>query len=118
MPLTPIDRAQIHRAMRREVLRVKDHPEVRFSSTRVSGYVAGASDQNLRISGRLTLNGATRTTTVRVATRARGRATDLVGEAEVAPSRWGIKQYTAFLGALKVKDGVAVSVRLSVPLKP
>ena len=116
LPMTPLDRREIHRATRREVLKVDAHPEVGFSSTGASGYRRRDGVEQLKVKGQLTLLGITRPVTLAVSAHADGVATVIEAEARIRPSRWGIRQYTAFLGALKVKDEVLVRVELRLRL--
>lgn len=96
-PLTNSDRVEIEKNMRDKVLKVDQHALITFRSTRVTG-----NPQAFRVEGDLTIVGATRPVTVNGALadgRARGRAT-------VVQSEWGIRPYSAFLGALKLRDEV------------
>jgi len=97
-PLTDKDRAEIRNRLR-EILESKAHPEISFASTRVTG-----SAESATVEGDLTIRGRTAPATVSAELsddRVRGSAT-------VAQTRWGIRPYTAFLGALKVADDVVV----------
>ena len=97
-PLTDKDRADIKKTLR-GILESESHPKIRFASTRVTG-----SAESATVEGDLTIRGVTNPVTVEaelVDGRVRGRAT-------VAQTRWGIKPYTAFLGALKVADEIGV----------
>ena len=71
------------------------HPQ----STRVDGSAA-----SFTLDGELTIMGVTRPVTVQ------GRVTDgrVVGRAAVVQSQWGIRPYSAFFGALKLRDEVTV----------
>jgi polyisoprenoid-binding protein YceI len=97
-PLTQADRAEIKRTLG-EVLHTAQHPTIAFQSTRVGG-TAGS----FALDGDLTIMGVTRPVTVQ------GRRTDgrVVGGAIVVQSRWGIRPYSAFFGALKLRDEVTV----------
>jgi polyisoprenoid-binding protein YceI len=116
LPLTPFDRREIHRAMRDAVLRVDAYPEVRFVAAGSTGVRATGDAQRLKLRGDLTLVGQTHPATLEVTGSADGKATAVTAEARLKPSRWGIRQYTAFLGALKVKDDVLVRLELSLRL--
>lgn len=97
-PLTDKDRADIKNTLR-DILGSEIHPEIRFSSTSVTGPAESAV-----VEGDLTIRGETEPVTVSVELtddRVRGSAT-------VAQTRWGIRPYSAFLGALKVADEVGV----------
>lgn len=97
-PLTDKDRADIKKTLR-GILESESHPKIRFASTSVTG-----SAESATVEGELTIRGATNPVTVE-AELADGRVR---GSATVAQTRWGIKPYTAFLGALKVADEIGV----------
>jgi polyisoprenoid-binding protein YceI len=107
-PLTDADRVEIKKTIREKILQTGRHPAITFQSTRVSG-----TPESFSIDGQLTITGRTEPITVH------GRlAGDRVeGSATVVQSRWGIKPYTAFLGALKLSDEVTVefSIRVAAP---
>jgi polyisoprenoid-binding protein YceI len=107
-PLTDGDKDDIRAAMQKP-LRTGDHPTATFRSTEVR--VGG--DQ-AAILGELTLAGQTHPVELEV--RREGDGT-VVGHAEIVQSTWGIKPYTGFLGALKLRDAVDVDVAVDVPLQ-
>ena len=104
-PLTDGDRAEIARTVREKILPTARYPTITFRSTRVDG-----SPEAFRIDGELTIVGQTRPVTVT------GRLNgDLArGTATVTQSRWGIRPYTAFFGALKLRDEVEVEVEVTL----
>ncbi|GAA3160811.1 YceI family protein [Nonomuraea roseoviolacea] len=106
-PLTASDRAEIEKNIREKVLYSARHPVITFRSSRVEG-----TAESFRVEGDLTMAGATRPVVVEGSV-AGGRVT---GSAVVVQSRWGIRPYSAFLGALKVGD--EVGVRFDVGLVP
>jgi polyisoprenoid-binding protein YceI len=97
-PLTDADRAEIHKTLK-EILHTAQHPTITFRSRRVDG-----SAGSFTLNGELTIMGVTRPVMVQ------GRVTDgrVVGGATVVQSRWGIRPYSAFFGALKLSDEVKV----------
>jgi len=97
-PLTDADRAEIKKTLG-EVLHTAQHPTITFRSTRVDG-----SAGSFTLDGELTIMGITRPVTVQ------GGVTDrrVVGGTTVLQSRWGIRPYSAFFGALKLRDEVKV----------
>jgi polyisoprenoid-binding protein YceI len=100
-PLTEADRQEIAQTMRGDkLLRADQHPTIAFRSTRING-----SPQGFTIDGDLTIAGRTEPITVYGAVTLDDR---LRGTATVVQSRWGIKPYSAFFGALKLNDEVAV----------
>ena len=106
-PLTDADRAEIKQTIREKILQTGRHPAITFRSTRVAG-----TPESFTIDGDLTITGRTEPITVY------GRLADgrVEGSATVVQSRWGIRPYTAFLGALKLSD--EVTVEFSVGLTP
>jgi polyisoprenoid-binding protein YceI len=97
-PLTDADRAQISKTLK-QVLHTAQHPTITFRSRRVEG-----SAGSFTLDGELTIMGITRPVTIQ------GGVTDgrVVGGASVVQSRWGIRPYSAFLGALRLSDEVKV----------
>jgi polyisoprenoid-binding protein YceI len=107
-PLTDADRAEIKKTIREKILQTGRHPAITFRSTRVAG-----TPESFSIDGDLTITGRTQPVTVHGSL-----AGDRVqGSATVVQSRWGIRPYTAFLGALKLSDEVTVefSIRVAPP---
>jgi polyisoprenoid-binding protein YceI len=98
-PLTDADRAEIKRTIRDKILHAGQNPTITFASTRVSG-----SPESFGIEGNLTVVGVSQLVTVD------GRLTDgrAQGSATIVQSRWGIRPYSAFFGALKLRDQVEV----------
>ena len=108
-PLTDRDRRDIA-ATARKVLAVQRYPEATFSATAFEP--AGAGDAGGVIAGTLTLNGRSRP--LRLTVRPAGPG-DYVATASITQSDYGIKPYTGFLGALKVRDAVGVQAEVSLP---
>jgi polyisoprenoid-binding protein YceI len=97
-PLTGTDRAEIHKTLK-QVLHTAQHPTITFRSSRVDGSAA-----SFACDGELTIMGVTHPVALQ------GRVTDgrVVGGASVVQSRWGIRPYSAFFGALRLRDEVKV----------
>ncbi len=100
-PLTDTDRAEIKRTLGdKALLHTAEHPLINFRSTGIAG-----TAQSFEIYGELTIKGLTRPVTV----HGKGNGDGLVrGWATVTQSTWGIRPYTAFLGALRLADDVQV----------
>jgi polyisoprenoid-binding protein YceI len=98
-PLTDADRADIKNTLAHKVLNAGQHPRIVFASRQVAG-----TAESFSIDGDLTIAGVTQPVTVQ-GDLTGGRAR---GSAVVVQSRWGIKPYSAFLGALKLRDEVDV----------
>jgi polyisoprenoid-binding protein YceI len=98
-PLTDSDRAQIKTTIAQKVLHTGQHPAVTFRSTQVEG-----TAESFTIDGDLTITGVTQPVTVH------GKLVDghVDAWATVVQTRWGIRPYTGFFGALKLSDEVTV----------
>ncbi|MGE5134597.1 MAG: YceI family protein [Gemmatimonadota bacterium] len=99
-PLTDRDRREIA-VTARKVLGTDRHPDAEFTA---DSFQAGPDDGWL-VSGSLTLNGQTGPVQLRVSQTGDGR---FRATASVRQTQYGIKPYTAFLGALKVRDAVDI----------
>lgn len=104
-PLSDSDRAEIKKTIREKVLHTDRHPTITFLSKNIGG-----TQESFRIEGDLTIAGTTQPVEVH------GSITDgrAQGSATVVQSRWGIKPYTAFLGALKLSDEVTVEFGIGI----
>jgi YceI-like domain len=78
---------------------------ITFRSKRVEG-----SAGSFTVDGELTVMGVTRPVTLQ------GRVADgrIVGGATVVQSRWGIRPYSAFFGALKLSDEVKIDFDIAL----
>jgi polyisoprenoid-binding protein YceI len=86
-PLTDSDRAEIKRNIREKILHTTQHPTIAFRSASVGG-----TQEALTVYGTVGDDGWLR------------------ANATVLQSHWGIKPYSAFFGALKLADDVAIEV--------
>ena len=98
------DRKKIYDNVTKDVLRTRKHPEIRFDSTNVV-----ERGEGFAVEGTLQMHGKSRN--MQASVRADGDR--WVTEVQVHQPDFGIKPYSAALGALKVKPDVLV--RLSVP---
>lgn len=111
MPLTDSDRADIQRTIREKILHTSQHPTITFRSRGVYG-----SEGSFVVDGVLTIMGVAGPVTIHgTVTEGQVRGTGIVVQ-----SLWGIRPYSAFLGALKLKDEVVVEfdVALRRPPRP
>ena len=105
-PLTDRDRREIA-VTARKVLGADQHPEAVF----VADSFRPAADGGGEIGGTFTLRGQSRP--LRLLVKQTG--TDRYhAEAQVIQSDYGIKPYTAFLGALRVRDAVDAAIELDL----
>lgn len=98
------DKKKIHDNVVKDVLNVRKHPDIRFESTNVV-----SRGEGFAIEGALQMHGKSRS--IQASIRPSGNR--WVTEVRVHQPDFGIKPYTAALGALKVKPDVLV--RVSVP---
>ena len=94
------DKTKISKSMQADVLHTKRHPEARFTGKVVR------DDGQAKIAGRLSLHGAEKPFELEL-TQSDGR---WKGEAKLHQPDFGIKPYSAMLGALKVQADVRVRV--------
>lgn len=87
--------AEIEKNLATDVLQVKKFPTIRFVTTRVT---------DTEVVGHLTLHGETH--------ELRGRRSGTSAEFRFEQRQFGLKPFSAMLGALKVKDEVTVKVSL------
>ncbi|MGP3954133.1 YceI family protein [Streptomyces sp. 7N604] len=105
-PLTDADRADIKRTLgSKALLDAAQHPTITFRSTSIAG-----TPQSFEITGDLTIKGRTHPVTVHGNSDGDGL---LRGWATVTQSTWGIKPYTAFLGALRLADEVRMEFEVT-----
>lgn len=100
-PLTDADKEEIRRTLKGEgLLHTAQHPTIAFRSTSITG-----TPESFEITGDLTIKGQSHPVTVHGGSDGDGM---VCGWATVAQSTWGIKPYSAFLGALKLADNVRI----------
>jgi polyisoprenoid-binding protein YceI len=105
VPLGDADRAEIKKVVREKILHTDRHPRITFRSTNVAG-----SPESFTIEGELTIMDRTRPVTV----RGQISGDRVTGRATVVQSQWGIKPYSALLGALRLADQVEVEFDLAL----
>ena len=98
------DRHKIERTIQDEVLHVREHASIVFTSSAVT-----AEGEGFRVAGDLTLHGKTRPLTF----VARPEGDRMVAVVRLHQPDFGIKPYSAMLGALKIKPDV--TIRCSLP---
>jgi polyisoprenoid-binding protein YceI len=108
-PLTAGDRADIKKTITEKILHTARHPEISFRSTRIGG-----QPDAFTVAGDLTIVGVVRPVAAQCAASADGRVR---GTATVKQTDWGIKPYTAFFGALRLKDEVEVQFEVQLPTR-
>ena len=104
-PLTDSDRRDIESTMRK-ILTGGETATATFRSTRVIPSAVGGA-----VEGTLTLNGRSRPARLQVTNPAPGR---YQGTVPVVQSAFGIKPYTGFFGALKLRDEVTAEFEVDL----
>lgn len=96
-------RAEVEKAMHGSVLRTEQHPKALFTGS------ATESGSGFDVKGELRLAG--RSAPLAFTVRKEGAA--LRSSFELQPSKWGIAQYKALLGAIRLKDLVRIELDLT-----
>ncbi len=104
-PLTDADRAEIKKVMAEKILQAGRFPTITFQSAEVTG-----SADRFQVRGDLTIAGVTQPVII----NGRLSGGQVQGRATVTQSQWGIKPYSAFLGALRLRDEVEVEFDLTL----
>ena len=105
-PVTDRDKREIA-ATARKVLAADRHPEATFSATEFQAAAGGG-----QIGGTLTLAGRSRPIRLQVTETGPGA---YQASTSIVQSEFGLKPYSGFLGALRVRDAVDVQVQVSLP---
>ncbi len=106
-PLSEGDKADIRKAMRKP-LRTDDSPIATFRSSTVT-----FEGEEGTVVGELSLAGQTHPIELHVRL---GTERTIRGTTQVVQTLWGIKPYTGFLGALRVRDAVDVEFEVRLPV--
>ena len=96
-------KADVAKAMHGEVLHTDKHPKAAFSGN------ATPAGEGFRVEGQLQLAGSTQP----LAFDVRKDGATYRAEFDIQPSRWGVSQYKAMLGAIKLKDLFKVEFALT-----
>ena len=104
------NRAKIQANMEMDVLRVAQYPQITFEST---GIEKGASADNFRVRGNLTIRGNTQPVTLPVTiNRAEDGTYRATGEYKFKQTVFGIQPIQLAAGTIKVKDEVRTEFEL------
>ena len=104
--LSDKDRRDIDKNINEKVLETSKHRELKFESTSVSG-----SPPNLNAAGNMTIKGTTRP--VNVALNVNG--TTVTAKTAISQKDFGIKPFSAMMGAIKLRDDVEFELTLNLP---
>ena len=111
-PLTDSDREEIRRNLNAKVLDTDRHAEITFVSTAVHAL----NDRRWQVDGELTIAGTTVQVRIPVEIEPDGDGTTRMSAAvTITQSDFGIKPYSAMMGALKVADDVEIRAEALVP---
>lgn len=103
------DRISVNDSMKaEEQLWVSKYPTITFSSTTVEK----TGDGKISLVGDFTLRGQTKKLKLPVTVKIDGDTLKADGKVRFKTSDWGMKPYSAFLGAVKNKDEVVLNVHL------
>jgi polyisoprenoid-binding protein YceI len=105
-PLSEKDCAEIKKNIDEKVLR---KARINFRSSRLEPSADGTL---VTVAGNLEMGSETRPLTFELSV---DRAGDLAGSAALTQSEWGIKPYSALMGALKVRDAIDVECAIRRP---
>jgi polyisoprenoid-binding protein YceI len=105
-PLSQGDKAEIRKTMQKP-LGTDAHPLAVFDSSEVP-----VDGDEATVGGELTLAGQSHP--IQLVVRA-GPDGTISGSAQVVQTTWGVKPYTGFFGALKLRDAVDVEFELHLP---
>ncbi len=105
-PLSDGDRKDIEKNINDKVLKTSQFPEITFKSTRVEG-----NESRATVHGNLTIMGKTNPAQMEI-TVTGGKAT---AKMTLLQTNWGIKPFSALMGALKLSDSVVIVVESTVP---
>lgn len=109
-PLSDKDKRDIKKNIG-ETLKANRFPEITFRSTTVES----TGDTQLEVSGELSVAGTTRPVSFPLSVEEEGSSVRLRGTVPITQTNFGIKPFTAMMGALKVKDQVEVELDVRVP---
>jgi polyisoprenoid-binding protein YceI len=104
--LSDKDRKDIGKNIDEKVLQTGKFPELTFESTSVSG-----SEPNFNVAGNMTITGTTRP--VNVSLNVNG--TQITAATKISQKDFGIKPFSAMLGAIKLRDDVDFELTVDLP---
>jgi polyisoprenoid-binding protein YceI len=114
-PLTDGDRSDIKGDLQKKVLETDRYPRIVFRGRHWQVLSEDATHTVAKLSGDLELHGQRAPLELEVDLKRVNGAIQVKATTAVVQSRWGIKPFTAFLGALKVADPIQIEVEATVP---
>jgi polyisoprenoid-binding protein YceI len=104
--LSDKDRKDISKNINEKVLETGRYGELKFESTSVSG-----SEPNFNVAGNMTIKGTSRPTNVALAVN----GTQVVAKTSISQKDFGIKPFSAMMGAIKLRDDVEFELTVDLP---
>ncbi len=104
--LSDKDRRDIDKNINEKVLETGKFPELKFESTSVSG-----SEPNLTVAGNMTIKGTTRPVNVDLNVN----GTTVTAQTSISQKDFGIKPFSAMMGAIKLRDDVDFELTVTLP---
>jgi len=114
-PLTDGDRADIKSDLQKKVLESERYPRIAFQAKEWQLLSDDPNHLRATLSGELELHGQRSPLELDVDLQRVDGTIRVKATGAVVQSRWGIKPFTAFLGALKVADPVEIEVEATLP---
>lgn len=102
------DKTEITNNMNTYVLESAKFPKVSFRSTSISNFSQNGNNASLTVNGDLTVHGATKRIAILVSVAQTGSSLRATGQYTLRQTDFGIKPYSAALGAIKVKNEVVI----------
>ena len=104
--LSDKDRKDIDKNINEKVLETSKFPELKFESTSVSG-----SEPNFKAAGNMTIKGTTRPVNVDLNIN----GSTVTARTSISQKDFGIKPFSAMMGAIKLRDDVDFEVTVNLP---
>jgi polyisoprenoid-binding protein YceI len=114
-PLTDGDRADIKKDLDKKILETDRYPRIAFHGKDWQVLSEDATHVRGTLSGQLELHGQTSPVELEVDLQRVDGVIQVKATTAVVQSKWGIKPFTAFLGALKVAAPVQIELAATVP---
>jgi polyisoprenoid-binding protein YceI len=106
MSLSDKDKGKIAKNMEDDVLQAGKFPQLTFASTSVSG-----AAPNFNVAGTMTIRGTGRPVNVAVSVN----GSQVTARASISQKDFGIKPFSAMMGAIKLRDDVDFELTVDLP---
>jgi polyisoprenoid-binding protein YceI len=105
------DKTDIKKNISQKILKTDQNPQITFES----GPISCDGDGAWPLAGRLTLVGATNPIEIPATVASTDSEVTLTASIQLVQSQFGIKPFTAMMGALKVADPVEIRLEARIP---